>query len=345
MISKILKGVSIFLVWFLILELGSRIALHLKINLPIANPHKLLTEVIYPEVGYVKSNYKLGREHFNILLLGGSVINHRWSNLEKKLRENVQSYTNLQVNVYNLSMPGHNSLDNLIKYEILQDLEFDAVVYYESINETRANNIDSSYFKKDYSHISWYRNIYLLNKHPELKLTVIPFFIEYVIDRIRIKFNKERYILSALPKLKKFDRVSPLGSVKTLKTNLSEINRIAKNKGEPLLLCTYAFYVPENVNLTGSKKDKKFYSACSLSSPITNWGSVNNTLKSLKLHNKVIHSIALENPNVILYDFNKVLDINKGYFCDICHMTPLGNNVLSNGISEKIIELILNKIS
>jgi hypothetical protein len=341
MISKILKGVSILLVWFLILELGSRVVLHIKLKLPITAPHKLLTEVIYPEVGHVKSNYKPGKKHFNILLLGGSVINNRWSNLENTLRENVQVYTNSQVNVYNLSMPGHNSLDNLMKYEILRGLKFDAVVYYESINETRVNNIDSSYFKKDYSHISWYRNIYLINKHPELKFTVIPFFIEYVVDRIKLKINKDKYIFELLTNLKEFDKISPLKSVKSFKINLAEINNVAKSKEEPLLLCTYAYYVPEGKKLTGGQKDKEFYSPCLLSTPITNWGNADNTIKSLKLQNDAIYSLVKEHPNIILYDFNKVLDINRTYFCD---MTPLGNNALSNGISDKIIEQILNKV-
>jgi hypothetical protein len=343
MIFKTLKNISVFLVWLLIIELGSRVILHVKIKLPITAPQELLTEVIYPEVGYVECNYKFGKENFNILLLGGSVINPRWSDLEKTLGKNVQQHTSLNVNVYNLSMPGHNSLDNLIKYEALRDFNFDVVVYYESINETRVNNIDSAYFKNDYSHISWYRNIYLIKKHPELKFTVIPFFLEYIVDRINLKVNRNKYIFEQLTTLKNFDKVSPTNSAKTFRANLSRINKIAEQKKEQLLLCTYAYYVPANVTLTGSKEDKEYYSECKLSSPVTNWGSVNNTLKSLKLHNEVIHSVAKASTNVILYDFSKEIEVGRAYFCDICHMTSMSNRLLSKGISKTIVEQVLKK--
>jgi len=343
MTFKILKSIPIFLVWLLILELGLRVFLHVIMKLPITAPHELLKEGIYPEVGFVESNYKYGKENFNILLLGGSVINPKWSDLEKTLGKNVQLHTNLNVNVYNLSMPGHNSLDNLIKYETLQEFNFDVVVYYENINETRVNNIDSAHFKDDYSHIGWYRNIYLIKKHPELKFTVIPFFLNYVVDRINMKVNRNKYIFDQKPTLKNFDKVSPTNSAKTFRINLSSINEIAKQKKENLLLCTYAYYVPANVTLTGFNEDKKYYSECKLSSPVTNLGNVNNTLKSLKLQNDVIRMVAKQEPNVILYDFLSDIQVGKLQFCDICHMTPVGNKLLSNGISNKIINQVLLK--
>ena len=343
MIAKVLKKISIFLVWFLILEIGSRAILKVKIGLPFFTPEKLLTDVVYPELGHIKSNYKPGKEYFNILLLGGSVINHKWSDLENSLEKNVQGYTNQKVNVYNLSMPGHNSLDNLVKYELLGDYSFDAVVYYESINETRVNNIDSIYFKDDYSHISWYRNYHLFKKHHQLKISVIPFFLEYIVESIKLKLNQEKYILEQLISLKNFDKVSPLKSTRTFKTNLLKINEIAAKKNEPLILCTYAYYVPLGIKLSGKVADRKFYSECSLSTPVTNWGNVENTLKSLQIQNEIIRLVTKQESNVIGYEVTGDLEVGKLYFCDICHMTPEGNELLSNGISNKIIKEVLGK--
>jgi hypothetical protein len=339
MIKILLRGVAIILVWFLILEFGARLVLNYRINLSFTNPSEHLRDVIYPEVKEIQSNFKFGEDKFNILLLGGSVINKKWSSVEKNIKERVQNYRNKNVEVYNLAMPGHNSLDNLIKYKLLEDYNFDVIIYYENINEARVNNIDSVFFKNDYSHILWYRNIYSIIRHPEMKFTVLPFFFEFVYDRFNVKLNREKYILENLPDLSALERASPSKALPCFELNLEKINHITIRRGARLILSTYAYFVPQGINLNGTKDDRKYYSQCKLSSPVTNWGKIPNTLISLKIHNEMIKSLTERNPEIIFFDFFKEIAPDPVYFCDICHMTNLGSSLLSNGLADKIIEI------
>ena len=93
---------------------------------------------------------------FDILLLGGSVLNRNWGNISHLFLEKVTYAKKQKIRVHNLSEPGHTSRDSYFKYRNLFDKKFDLVLIYHGINDLRLNNCPPHIYKADYSHYSWY---------------------------------------------------------------------------------------------------------------------------------------------------------------------------------------------
>ena len=150
---------------------------------------------------------------------------------------------------YNAAVAGHTSLDNRIKYDLLDKQRFDLVLYYEAINENRANNIPPKDFRADYSHIKWYSDIYLLQAHPEINFTVIPFLVDKVSRAIKDRLTNRVYISQ-----EEVDQIYvPYGGdIKTAASfgkNIGDIIKIASKRKEKLVLMSYASYFRKGLTL------------------------------------------------------------------------------------------------
>ncbi|MEA3347171.1 MAG: hypothetical protein U9Q21_03680, partial [Candidatus Auribacterota bacterium] len=124
----------------LLVELASRAYLCIRKGTPFLSPGAI-TYAFYPELETVKrERIKKGDEYFDILILGGSVVNDDWGNIGETLREKLENKTGKKVRIHNVSASAHNSLDSYYKYGYLADKEFDSVLFYHAINEVQANN-------------------------------------------------------------------------------------------------------------------------------------------------------------------------------------------------------------
>lgn len=275
----------------------------------------------------------------DVLILGGSVVSTPWSHLESRLDTILRkSYPKgSQFAFYNAAVAGHTSLDNRIKYDLLDKQRFDLVLYYEAINENRANNIPPKDFRADYSHIKWYSDIYLLQAHPEINFTVMPYLVHKIYKALKDRLTHRRYISQ--------EEVDPNyvrygDSIKTaasFKKNIGDIINTATKRGEPLLLLTYASYFPENVTLTGQKSDTQYFACCYFSSPVTTWGSPENVKRGIGIHNQILRELAHKR-HVALLPMDTIMPQDSTLFRDVCHFSEAGAHHFAFHLAEFIVK-------
>lgn len=203
----------------------------------------------------------------SVLILGGSVVSAPFSHMESRLDTILRKHygPGADFAFYNIACPGHTSLDNALKYSLLEDDRFDLVIYYEAINENRANNIPPALFSDDYTHMRWYHDIHLLRAHPELNFTVIPYLIHIAASHLRDRLIHQTYISieQVDPQFEQYGADIKTGA--SYRKNMEQIIQIARKRGDRLLLMSYASYFPPHVILTGEQQDMDHFAGCRFS--------------------------------------------------------------------------------
>ncbi len=312
----------VFAVYFLFIEIVLRL-FYFGFNEGFFNPHKSLLTKHYPElIPIIDQEVQKEDKAKKILILGGSVVSTNWSHLETRLEKLLQPHypDKAAIRVYNAAAPANTSLDNLIKYKLLADYDFDLVIYYEAINENRFNNVPAKFFREDYSHVEWYRNIYMILQHPELDYTVVPYTFHFIYRKLNDLFTKSASLdMNGVPQN---DIVygSEIKTSSPYRKNIQELINLANSRNQQLLLMSYAPFFPEGVQLTGSKTDEKYFGGCKFRSNILIWGDVTNVKKGIAAHNKELRELAALN-KVNFLDMDQAMVRRKEYYCDICHLS------------------------
>ena len=333
--KNVVLGLTAFVLFYLIFELLSRIVLSF-LGYSFFKPKNFIVSHHYKELGAVlKTTITKDDGYTDILILGGSVISSSWSRMDTRLDSLLSNNTQQKIRVFDVAIPGHTSLDNAIKYDLLKNKQFDLVIFYEAINENRANNIKPAFFKKDYSHIEWYYHINLLRKHPEINYTTLPYLLHKAILTTVIKVGGYKFIET--DNVRKENR--PYGGVikteKSYEENLQAIIDLSKVKNEQLLLLGYTSFFPK-VNFLGDPSDAQYFAKnCKKAAIVTVWGDTKNVEKGINIHNKVLAKLANTN-NTHYFDMQKAVPQEVDYFCDICHLSEKGCGVFA----EKLVNYI-----
>ena len=296
----------------------------------------------YPELEAVEGS-AAGRDDgiVDVLFLGGSTLADYGSGaimpvLEQKLGE----ATGRKVRVHSLAVPTFSSLDACTMYRHLTRRSFDLIVYYESINEVRANNCPAAIYKDDYSHYAWYRGIGLIERHRELGLVAFPF----VLHELSVGAYRWLHSIPDTPMQRpRPDRVSFGSEIKTARSfeqNLEGIIRLAGERGDPLLLVSFAYYIPPGYTLERFKSKALDYEEHL--SPIELWGKPENVEAGIRAHNEIIRSLYEKHREdatgrIGFVDLERLMPKDGSCFNDICHLTHKG--------SEQFVDAILGPAS
>ncbi len=325
-------GLVSFLLFYIILELFSRIALSF-LGFSFFNPKSFLVDNYYKELKKPLETKITKDDGYNdILILGGSVISPLWSRMDARL-DSLLSKRN--VRVFDVAIPGHTSLDNAIKYDLLKDKEFDLVIYYEAINENRANNTAPEMFKEDYSQMEWYHHIGLIRKHPELNFTTLPYLLHKAIVTITRKITKTPFVENDNVRKENRKYGADIKTAGPYKKNLESIIGLASEKQEKLLLMAYTSFFPD-VNLLGDPSDAQYFAKnCARAAIVTVWGDTKNTQKGIEVHNDILTRLAVEHKTYYL-DMRKIIPQEVDYFCDICHLSEKGCGIFADALANYI---------
>ncbi|OJV13436.1 MAG: hypothetical protein BGO21_16125 [Dyadobacter sp. 50-39] len=272
-----------------------------------------------------------------ILILGGSVVSPGYSDLHIRLDTILtRKFGNTKdFEVINVAAPAHTSLDNLLKYSLLEQERFDLLIYYEGINDTRVNNIPPSSFKDDYSHVKWYSDIHQLLRHPEIDITVIPYLLDKAFSAIYDRLSGEIYLepIGVDPRFAKFGH--QLRTKASYHKNLESIAALAKARGDKLMLVSYASYFPPDP-LSGNESDNRYYTHCMFATPVTMWGKPANVKAGIAQHNQEIRKVATQYGTAFL-DLEKRMPKDSSLFCDVCHISEPGARRFAEEIAAFII--------
>ncbi len=326
-IPWIIYAVFILTLW----ELSARIFYAYETELSFFAPAKDLVYHWYPELRNLE-NYRAGE--VNVLLMGGSVLTDEWGSVPDTLRSKAQDFFGSEIRIVNFAAPALSTLDSLHKYKWIKDRKFDLVVLYHGINEVRANNVPKDLFKEDYSHYSWYSEINFLFRHSLLLKT--GFMTPLLFKRLMILLdrhilNRGMQVPTHHPKEEWLIHGSDIKTRKSFEANLHAIASVARDRGERLMLMTFAFQQPEGQE---NDPDSAFMKSLAL------WGDKDNVFKGISVHNDIVRRVAGEEA-VFFVDQEKLLD-KKAYFKDMCHLTEAGSaafvsniiRALESGIGE-----------
>jgi hypothetical protein len=306
-------NVIVFLTLF---ELASRSYLSLRRNADFTNPSSTVL-FYYPEM---KPTMEKGTspEEWDVLLLGASVLNPAWGSVEKEIKTLLSESISDSVRIHNLSMPSHTTRDSLLKYRLLKDKRFDKVFVYHGINEIRMNNYPEEHYRSDYSHIHWYRTVTPLVRHRELRYWATPFMFEHAWFKITTEDDDEEH------EDRKYGAI--IKTETAFASNLSAIAELAKERGENLVLATYAFHLPGNYSKETFLAHKLDYDKHRL--PVEAWGYSENVGKNLRSHNRIIRQVA-KSHSLPCLGVAELIPKNGANFDDICHLTATGSQLFA----------------
>ncbi len=306
-------------------ELASRVFWVLDRNAPLL-ARKSLWYAYYPQLrstGVENAAATRTADAYDILILGGSTISEEYGPIGKQLAEGMQQRLGKPVRVFNLAYAAHNSRDSMLKYRWLADQHFDLVVVYDGFNDTRMNNAPPGLFRDDYSHCLWYRNLNRLDEHPVLFQSVLPFTVLFTKARIEEVTGLAWY----LPRLNPNDEWTEYGkdvrTHVTLQRNLGDIVMTAKERGERVVVMTFAYHVPADYSLEAALAGRLDYGAPT-STPIELWGKPAHVVAAMQQQNDAVRVLAAQHPEAVFVDQDRLLPRGAKNFADCCHFTEEG---------------------
>jgi hypothetical protein len=298
-------------------------------------------QVIYPPNpinGFHDPYFKPKKDYgeFRVLCLGESTS--KWANYPKFIEWALKGQPSLNrkgltVKVYSTGFEAHTTLDSYYKYKYLYDgYDFDLVVVYHGINDLRANNCPPDKFNSDYSHFSYYsvlNPVMNMLDIPVLNRSFLALKISLAYQENKRKRTEESDHNAYLPTNDvRRDWVKYGTDIKTadsFRSNIENIVELAKKRGQRILLMTYAYYVPpdysEQAFLTGNLDYEM--SRAEEGVPIEIYGSPENVVKGLDVHDEIVASIAKKYRTDFIDQRSNLKDDNES-FIDVCHFSEKG---------------------
>lgn len=254
---------------------------------------------------------------FDVLLLDGSVLDPRCGSVEVFLKERLRAELGNEFRVYNLARQAHTSRDSLLKYLQLGGDQFELVIVYDGINDVRMNCCPRELFRDDYTHCSWYYEIQKLidsgrlpstaSVADEFKLVHRLIFLTSSVDERMLEYGREI----------KTDR--------TLRRNHEEIIRAAADRGDVVLLSTYAYDIPGDYTVKRFPMPGFGEWTAGARIPAEMWGRPEDVTATLDAQNAAIRALARENPEVLFVDQRELMPGQEGLFYDVCHLADTGS--------------------
>ncbi len=304
--------------------MAARVFWRLRYGVPFLDPGRILY-AFYPGLQRVDTERPArGDEFYDILFLGGSVLHKDWGQVEQSLREQLAYNGHRNVRIFNLAAPARTSRDSWLQYAALGEARFELVLFYHGINEARANNAPPEIFREDYSHYSWYEIVNTLASYHGTTSFALPYTLHFLATGTRYVLAKDRYVPTGRPRADWVQYGRDPRSTVSFKHNLGAVLDLASQRGDQVLLMTFATYVPEDYSLEAFKEKRLDYGLHR--APIEIWGTPNHVLAAVAAHNQVVHSLAAQHEGVLFVDQARLMAGSPRYFNDPCHFTVAGSS-------------------
>lgn len=348
-----LKRVLLLVGWnlgvtLILVEIASRAFLSSTMGVPFWRTGN----ASYPELAQLEGlQLTADDEFFDVLFLGGSVLADDVGNVREAFLRRFTRPGGPKIRIHNMALSGHNSQDSFYKYRRLQDVPFDLVFFYHGINDVRANNCPPNIFDEYYGHNTWYENKKALEGHPEIGILTSPWVIHGSILALKQRRNPSRYIprgmsiefwepskLSPATVEEWIDQGTDVKTERVFRRNLEAIANMARGKGEPLLIATFASYLAEGYSIERFKSKTLDYDDhfCA----VELWGRPAGVVRGIAVHNGVIEDAGRSLDNVLLVDSRDSIPKTAHYFRDICHFTDDGEDKFVEALAPTVEPLL-----
>jgi hypothetical protein len=261
------------------------------------------------------------------LLLGGSVLDPKFGDIAERLRVGLEPKVGRKVRVVNLANPARVTLDSLIKYQHLSDKRFDLVLVYHGINDVMLNQTPPGQYRDDYTHHRRFAQLDFLAHRQGPHSPLLPFTAYFAATSLRYKFDWT-------------PRATTIGYGKDIRTppafeaNMEAIATLSRERGDRLLLVTYASHIPSNYTEAAFKAKQLDYTGHHY--PLSIWGERENVVNALALHNDATRRVAARHPEAQLIEMVQFMPDEGAYFNDPCHLTEKG--------CERFADVVLSQV-
>ena len=262
----------------------------------------------FGESGVLDRSAKAHSDRFDVLLLGGSVLEQAAPALEKRLRGRFGD----RLRIYNLAIAAHTTRDSYLKYFHIDDRSFDLIVIYHGINDVRMNCVAESEFRTDYTHCAWYNSLRRRVAAGRVNLA------QLLTDQV------ERLIPLDQPdtELLRFGQL-----IKTPPAFHANLDAIVTDAGQhkcPVLLLTFAFHLPDDYTRERFENGELDYGDGLHRLAAEVWGLPDSVRAGIMAHNRQVRRVAASRANVTLVPLDEILPKTGRIFSDVCHLTPVG---------------------
>ena len=310
--------------------------------------------LVYPRVANEINGFKddeferaIPAGHFRMLTLGASAFVTRefQPRFEALMnRSPLFRQRDLAVRVVSTGVPAHTTFDSLWKYQYWYDgYDFDLVLLYDGINDARANNYPREVFRADYTQFPYYQRyapaFTWIDRHPILARSFAMTFGVSLYHRMRVQlapaFQREAPYNHPLDD----PWLAEGADVKTapvFSRNVEEVLRIARERGQRVLLLTYAYYLPDDYTNERFFARTTDYTFMPESVATEVWGRKENVVAAIEAHNEAMRRIAALHPEALFFDMERSIPKDREHWIDICHWTDLGREAFARGVLEAI---------
>lgn len=304
------------------LEAGARVYWWIRHERSVLHPGQVL-EALYPELKRVELlQPRRGDGWFNVLVLDGSVFHPDWGEVESSFTQQLAAKGLRNARIFNLGEPAHTSRDSLLKYAALEDARFDLVVYYNGINDARANNVPPDLFRSDYSHFSWYAAVNSVAPYHHNAWLALPYTVRYGEVVTTARLHPARFVPMNEPRDEWTRYGGSLRGLPAFEQNLRGVVAIAADRHDPLMVMTFAFHVPDNYSREAFLQKRLDYGRHRL--PIEIWGRREHVVAAMVAQNDVVRRVAAEY-HLPLVDEARLMHRSARTFDDPCHLTAEGS--------------------
>ena len=324
-------------------ELAARAFLTLTAGASLLHPDQVVYSY-YPELKKLVETLpeQTSRSPFDVLILGGSVIDQRWSSIDRQLQQRLSSALNYPVRTHNAAARSHTTRDSLFKYRFLKHVGYDLVVVYHAINDARANNCPDSVFRADYSHYAFYRQLNVLERHPERAWVALPYVLDRVISELMVHVLGTELLPEGDPPPAWLTYGSDVKTASSFASNMREIAALGKQKKEAVVLMTFAHYLAPGYTEAAFASQKLDYDRHQ--SPVSLWGTPESVESAILEHNRQLKSIVAEDASVLFVDQALTLPRGGRYFHDICHLSDAGSEAFVTQLVTDVLPVLSQRV-
>jgi hypothetical protein len=185
---------------------------------------------------------------------------------------------------------------------------------YDGFNDARLNCASRAEFRDDYSHTAWYR---AMNEQLETGSLTFP--------REVVKEMFQTMPLGAIDQ-KKVEEGRDIKTAKPFRHNIETIVETAATRGDPILLLTYAYDIPEGYSPELFASHNLAYGDRAGGTPlgVSGWGKAAYVAAAVDAHNAVIRELASWNDEALFVDQQELIPKQQRLFLDSCHFTDAG---------------------
>ncbi|MGE3803650.1 MAG: hypothetical protein AB7K24_03140, partial [Gemmataceae bacterium] len=144
---------------------------------------------------------------------------------------------------------------------------------------------------------------------------VLPYTLHYIVSRVAEASG-------ITPKLgERWHQEAVLRTPLCFEKNVARILDLAQERGDPVLLMSFAYYIPTDYSRAAFKERRLDYDGHF--HDVETWGTVDSVSAAIDAHNAVIRHLAATR-KLLFVDQRRLMPEGKLYYNDPCHLTFAG---------------------